>query len=505
MDLTRLYTKAVGLAQGYTGSEKSYRAFLVAAIKYEDAGGDVSNINHLLDTAEQAFWDHAKDDGLPGFLDKLQHGGAKVFRHGAVFIRPDPAGPKGILPGEGDFTPALEAPRLQNVIRALRSIDILFDDLVLDVGTVGTNQMRRSPYIIVTIPRLNAQIAVANQEDEALFIANPAMSFMNWTLFEKPMAGVAGGLFEHVTRVTHAGNWENRLRGAVLGACDAPGPKVNVDGYVKAHRKSKYPLTDAMVARMGRMYRDEHPKKQYPTTASGSVPHHIVVAVTGDPNWQEETWGAFDAAGRTRIRGLTQSLRKILEFHGCHYNLTDAMVARMGRMYRNEHPEKQYPTENSGVILHHIVVAVTGDPNWQEETWRAVDSAGKQKLRGLTRSLSQTLQSHGYHYNLTDAMVARMGRMYRDEHPKKQYPTTASGSVPHHIVVAVTGDPNWQEETWRAVDSAGQNKRRGLTQSLSKIFDAHDPDRRKKSVMSGSDQGVGPGIPDTTALAPGMG
>ena len=470
MTLSALFNKAAELAQAYDGSEPSYDRFMEAAIAYESAGGEKEKVDDLLDMAIRAIGSVNREED---FLDRLARGGAQIFHHGAVFVRPDQEDGAGLKNGEGDYTPPENEPRLREVVMALQSQGIFFDDLIVDVGGVSNGQMRKWPYVIVTIPRLNAQIAVADQKGEALFAANPAIPYMNWALFEKNMAGVKGTPFENVTRIVHAGEWESRLMEALFGEDSSTGPKVHLHAYVKAHRKSKYPLTEEMVVAMARLYRERDAEKQWPSAYSGEVDPQIVKAVTGDPHWQEETWRAIDAAGGYNCRNLTRRLRQILDAHGCNYNLSEEMVVAMARLYREQHPGKRWPTSTSGEIDPQILDAVTGDPHWQKETWSAIDSAGGESLRNLTRSLSQILDAHGCNYNLSEEMVVAMARLYREENPKKQWPTKYSGEIDPQIVEAGTGGLHWQKETWSAVDAAGKSNCRNMMRSLSQILDAH--------------------------------
>ncbi len=475
MNLNHLFNKASGFAQKYDGSEPAYVAFMDAAIAYDQAGGEPERVDALLGEAISAL---SKVNREEDFVERLKKGGAQVFHHGAVFVQPDPQG-GGLQNGDGEYTPPEKEPRLREVVMVLQGRGIYFDDLILDIGRVSDAQMRIAPYVVITIPRLNAQIVVADQKGEALFVANPAIPYMNWALFEKKMAGQEDTPFENVRRIVHAGQWEGRMMQSLFGKLLTAGPKVQLPSYVKVHRKTKYPLTEEMIVAMARLYRERHPEKRWPTEASGQIDPNIVFEVTGDPHWQAETWGALGLAGRKKNRGLItgRSLARMLETHGCHYNLTEEMIVAMARLYRERDPERQWPTERSGPIDPDIILEATGDPHWQAETWGALGSAGAQKIRGLTtgRGLTRILEAHGCHYNLTEEMVVAMARLYRERHPEKQWPKERSGPIDPDIILAVTGDPHWQAETWRALDKAGAQKYRGLTtgRSLARMLEAH--------------------------------
>jgi hypothetical protein len=314
MDLAKLFNIASGFAETYDGSEVSYRRFIDAAIAFDTAAKEPEKTSALLERAIRAVNSVNSEED---FLERLKRGGAQVFHHGAVFVLPNPHH-TGLQNGNGDYSPPESEPRLRQVVMALQGRGVYFDDLIVDAGRVKDNQMRIAPYIILTIPRLNAQIAVADQVGEALFVAKPAIPFMNWALFEKKMAGAKGTAFEGITRVVHAGAWEERMISALFGDDPAPGPKVALPGYVKAHRKTKYPLTEEMVVAMARLWR-VHPenknKGSWPTAESGPIPRDIIVAVTGDADWQDENWSAIHMAGRQKSRGLMRSLSQTLDAH----------------------------------------------------------------------------------------------------------------------------------------------------------------------------------------------
>ncbi len=475
MRLLGLFNSASGFAQTYDGSEPAYRQFMKAAIAYEEAGGEPPKVDELLDTAIGAINNVNREED---FLERLAKGGAQIFHHGSVFVRPDPDG-EGIKNGEGEFTPPVHEPRLREVVMALQAKGVYFDDLVIDVGRVSNMQMREWPYVIVTIPRLNAQIAVADQKGEALFAARPALAYMNWALFEKKMAGQEGTVFENVTRTVHSGAWEERLMKALFGEEPDVGPKVNLSGYIKAHRKLRYPLTEEMVVAMAQLHRLNDPERLWPGSRSGEIDPAIVLAVTGDPNWQEENWKKIDVAGHKQARGLTRPISQILYAHNCHYDFTEIMIAQMARLTRERDPDKKWPTWESGEIAPDILEAVTGDKHWRKETWKGIQEAGDRGQRGLERSLSQILKAQGCHYDLSEHMVVQMARLTRLRDTLKKWPAQAAGQIPLDIVRHVTGDPHWQIETWAGLDAAGARKGRGLTRTLAQILDAACPERGK--------------------------
>jgi len=478
MDLGALFNRAASLAEIYDGSEPSYHAFTNAAIAYEQAGGGREKVDELLDSAIRAVFNVNREED---FIERLRKGGAQIFHHGAVFVRPDPEG-EGLKNGEGEYSPPEKEPRLREIILALHGYGIYFDDLVIDIGRVSNTQMRIMPYVIVTIPRLNAQVVVAEQKGEAMFVANPAIPFMNWALFEKKKAGQENTPFANVTRIVHAGDWQDRLIKTLFGEDLSTGPKVHMAGYVRAHRKSKYPLTEEIVVAMARMYRERHPEKQWPSLKSGVINRDIILQVTQDSDWRRETWETINHCGRREERGINRSLYQILRAHGCHYDLTEELVVKMAHLYRKRHPAKRWPSQDSGVVDPAIVQQVTGDQHWQGETWGTINVLGSTGGRGLNRSLNQTLRAHGCHYDLTEEKVAAMAQRYRDKHPERKWPSALSGVVDPEIVMEVTGDPNWKRETWSGIDTAGKIKSRGLNRGLAGTLNAHFQERKGETA-----------------------
>jgi hypothetical protein len=471
-DLSILFNSISRLANQFDGAEGSYQSFMKAALAFEQAGGTPEQIDTLLDlsirAADRLF--SAPDD--TAFVTSLEAGGAQILRHGSVFVKPTlTAAMPGVVGGRTRFAIQPYEPKLQGVVQALHKRGVYFDDLVLDVGRVSGSQMRTYPYVVITIPRLNAQIAVSNQRGQAIFVAQPAIPIMDWAVFDKQSAGVPGTAFSHVKRIVCTGAWQDKMLDWVFGTAQAAGAKVSLPGYVRSHRNTPYPLSEDMIVAMARLYRARHPDRQWPAQASGVVDEDIVTTVTGDPDWQRESWSSINTAASQNLRGLkdAHSLSAILRKHGCYYRLTEEMIVAIATMWRERHPDRKWPDRMSGEIPHDIVVAVTGDPLWQKENWMAIDSAGVRAGRGLTRkaNLLAILQDHRPSYDLSKGMIIAMATMCRDRHPDGKWPHAESGEIPADIVTAVTGVPDWPAENWGGLDRACRKAKRGMTEKLS--------------------------------------
>lgn len=480
--LTELFEAAARLARSYDVSELAYRQLMQAALAFEAASNAAGSpdtkektdeIVAISVASENIFYDA---ENLEDFLKSIEKSGAKILRPQMAFIRPsadvspDPDGD-----GEDSFEGAVYQPRLQEVIKALRSRNVFFDDLVIDIGILRQNQMRKYPYAIITVPRLNIQIAVSNQDGEAMFVANPSIQLMDWAVFEKPQAGQEGTVFQNVKRVIHRGAWQERLLDtAGIGPEGASvGQKIALDAYVKAHRR-EYPITESMIIAMAKLYRARHPERQWPNINSGPIDPEIVFEVTGSHDWQPENWELLDQNLSRGDRGLPSggSLKTLLEQNGCHYNLTKQMiVAFASKLHEKWAKEGRYewPTGNDDTpIPHEIVAEVTGDPLWQVETFKKIDTVARVGQRGLQeeKSVTAIIREAGGHYDLTEAMILEMARLCRAEHDKKQWPWQGSGPVPRHIVVKATGNPFWRNEDWGQINATMRTGGRGLPRAI---------------------------------------
>jgi len=451
-----------------------------AALEFEAAGGSRAEVDGLLDTSIRAVEELLSTSDEITLFARMKSAGSQVLQHRTIFIKPSVVGvPVESEGGDRKFSHHPYEPKMQLVIQALQTRGVYLDDLVVDVGTVSQSQMRAWPYVIITIPRLNAQIAVSNQKGQAIFVAQPATDLMDWAVFNKQLAGAPGTRFAHVQRIVCNGAWQPKMLDWVFGDAQATGAKVSLPGFVRAHRSGTYALSEGMIVEMAKLYRERHPERQWPSQNSGDVDRDIVTAVTGNPDWQPENWAKINTAGVQNLRGLKNSgsLAEILRRNGCAYDLTEEMIAKMANLYRLGDKNLQWPSITSGEVAHEVVVAVTGDTLWQRETWLGFDATSKRGGRGLTRkmTLPQLLRANGCHYDLSEEVVLKMARLWRQAHPERHWPTAEAGTIPKEIVLAAVGCEHWQQESWASVNHAFRKGVRGLRgpTSLGKFLMSH--------------------------------
>jgi superfamily II DNA or RNA helicase len=207
-------------------------------------------------------------------------------------------------------------------------------------------------------------------------------------------------------------------------------------------------LTEEAILKSARAYHGLHGK--LPTAESKEE-------VPGMPG---ETWGAIDAAGKIGHRNLTRGrtlfiiLEPLRNELGLDKSLSEEAILKSAREHHGLHGK--LPTNSSKEEV----------PGMPGETWGAIDTAGRNGHRDLTkgRSLSIILEplrkELGLDKGLSEEVILKSAREYHGLHGK--LPTNKA----HEEVPGMPG------ETWRAIDAAGRKGHRNLTKGrpLSKIL-----------------------------------
>lgn len=182
-------------------------------------------------------------------------------------------------------------------------------------------------------------------------------------------------------------------------------------------------------------------ERKYPTTESGEI-----------PGSNGETWSAIAQALRNGIRGLPsdKSLPQLIAEHfGVRNatNKTDLTIDSIKRWVIDWYDmERTYPTLHSGVI-----------PGTNGETWIVVDQGLRKGNRGLPggSSLARLIAEHFGVRNATNppklAEVTIRHWVTDWSEQKGKWPNQKSGPI-----------PDSGGETWKAVDTALRDGRRGL-------------------------------------------
>lgn len=204
LEYRKLLRRAFISADAFRGTERQSRDLLSNLILMEEflrAHGDGAVNNDL----EERFAREASISGIHSIDELLGHASSRAWGVASTAEtfeqRLAALVDSGVLLTEGDtvFIPADEGsaleveadtgatafeiqqePRLAGVIQFLQSQGIYTDDIILRVGGVAPNAMRKSPYVIVEIPRLGAQIGVCDQKGQALFVSSEIMKPAVW-------------------------------------------------------------------------------------------------------------------------------------------------------------------------------------------------------------------------------------------------------------------------------------------------------------------------------------
>lgn len=375
----------------------------------------LSTISQFLDAAQDHYLaelQNAKD--AEAALTLLSLGGALLDENEFYFLPPDADEP-GIIPGDGTGIKEAEfdETRLPRLLIVLQEMGIYSDDIHIMRGRVTPSQMRRRPYMLVSIPRRNVEIAVCEQVGEALFISTQTLGPAIWATRTKAQLQAEHG----VQRVVMNPGWEDDVRIILQGA--APGGKI----AVKEDRRKAFPLTEDFIADL--MWRFFEIHGEFPGRNSGNL------AELGLPG---ETWSALDSAliGRKqedgtikRVRGLAggSSLQKLAVNKGWRLAdpLTEDIIVRLMARYYRIH--KKFPGEDSGSL------AELGLPG---ENWSALNIALRQGCRGLTGGSSSRQLAIKKGWRLADPLSEEiiddlMWRYYEIHHG--EFPSQYSGSL----------------------------------------------------------------------------
>lgn len=99
-------------------------------------------------------------------------------------------------------------------MQVLRQIGIYGDDLKVARGDVPRGAMRKWPYNIITIPRLNKQIAVNDQIGHVMLVADTIHPLDFWVVDNKTQLKAP---HPTVTNIRYQDGWQQRLQHSLIG------------------------------------------------------------------------------------------------------------------------------------------------------------------------------------------------------------------------------------------------------------------------------------------------
>jgi len=242
--------------------------------------------------------------------------------------------------------------------------------------------------------------------------------------------------------------WNNVNSALVTGFRGLPGGS-SLPKILSEHRRIRNigdlpPLTLSKILSSARNFNARHGK--WPNIQSG---------YSNDKDG--DTWAAIDSALRLGGRGLPggSSLAQLLHerlgvknFHALR-NLSIERILKWADAYHAKHGK--WPNKNSGGIA-----ASHG------ETWEGVRAAFKEGLRGLPKgtSVARLLQEHRKARNpanlpdITEEQILQWADSFYTD--RGRWPSSESGEI-----------PDSPGETWRGINNALKNNRRGLSTNCS--------------------------------------
>jgi hypothetical protein len=145
----------------------------------------------------------------------LKRGGAQIQAITGCLVPSDPIhAPLKAGGGEHKFQFRF-ASCMRELAFALLHMGIFADDLLIYDGIILPGMMRRRPYRVIDIPRINKQIAVCDQIGQPIFVAQTIKPLPFWTASSNSMLQAEPDI--EFARYDPNGGWLNRIRDLLLG------------------------------------------------------------------------------------------------------------------------------------------------------------------------------------------------------------------------------------------------------------------------------------------------
>lgn len=111
--------------------------------------------------------------------------------------------------GNGAFEAARYSPRLQILIAGLQTIGVFKDDLIITIGALRENMMRKHPYVLVEIPKLGREVLVCNENGQVTFVSDRLRGINAYSNVDKEALKETVGLF--AVRYSTEENWLSEI------------------------------------------------------------------------------------------------------------------------------------------------------------------------------------------------------------------------------------------------------------------------------------------------------
>ncbi|MCB1563851.1 MAG: hypothetical protein KDJ75_09780 [Alphaproteobacteria bacterium] len=495
-----LVSDAFNAANSFTGSEETYEVLMRDLILMEEfvraRNNDIPDEKLEVDFGKQSgrlknefntisdILGHAYNvvygmlsriSGLKDLLNTLSIGGARIDYSENVYVLTDRGFPSGGDGGRLDenITEFRKQPRLAILIKELNTIGVYTDDMIIRVGKVFENKVRKLPYVIVEIPRLGGkQVAICDQYGEISFVSQEPLHTNVWASHTKNELRA----LECVQDVAFEAKWplricnllaygQDRITPVPANRPSVLGSKIDLYEYEQGRVKNTTPLTEEMILQHMIFHFIAHGGK-WPQQISGRVE-----TLAG------EKWQNWDAALQKGGRGVKtgQSL----------YKLAKQFVIDEAQKHKTQHGS--LPDRNSGAL-----------EEYPEITWEMLEDSFL-NLTGVARaSLNEIFTANELKekedITLEDFALREIIQYFR----KKGYKRW-----PNRSLKVPTSDKS--EIRWDNLDLRLKrtNKGTGRPDSVSTVIRAFVVDQAKKynehhGHFPDKDSGALPDYPDIT-------
>jgi hypothetical protein len=324
-----LVSDAFNAAHNFTGSEEAYDALMNRLIAMEEfvrdrnnrqpsdkleanfakqanyAGSQFNTVSGILGHASNRVYGMlSRLTELKDLLNALDVGGAHIDYSDNVYVLTDHNFPSGGKGGEIDtnLTEFRKQPRLAILVKELSTIGIYTDDLVIRVGKVFEDKIRKLPYIIVEIPRLAKQVGICDQYGEATFVSQNILHPHIWASYTKRELAALDG----VEKISFGMKWPMKVCNLLAyGSSDMTPPqfkkieKINVSEYERDRllgRGTVSLISEEMILNHMILHFLEN-NGAWPIQKSGTV-----------KTLPGENWSALNTAALKGGRGIKQKL-----------------------------------------------------------------------------------------------------------------------------------------------------------------------------------------------------
>jgi len=284
---------AVTSAQAYDGSENGYRRLLDCLIAFEKCAQELVK-NPALDHAQREAQLSEQlikrsvttqvllGEALISFNTRLRDGKHTILvvKTGFAFLSSQGTSP--VLTGsERGFDRGREEPRTAQLIKLLNEREIFVDDMVMYAGITASNSMRLLPYTLIQVPRLDREIVICDQVDEACYVGHGQRGPLFWATYQKEALHSIQG----ISRILDNERYEDNLL-AALFQDNIVKPKIAVRAL------TNYPLNVDIILIKA---------LQHTVLNKGKLPSYNSGVVLDMP---EQTWSVWNDAIAHQYRGF---------------------------------------------------------------------------------------------------------------------------------------------------------------------------------------------------------